>query len=62
MNDGREGNLARAKYENSSRGQTADVNNIARVKGLANKGPLNAVMTIEPADRSYRRLAAVEPR
>lgn len=62
-----EENLGRAKviYENSSRGQTADVNNVARVKALANEGPLIAAMTtIESSLRieANRRLAAADPR
>lgn len=57
-------------YEKISRGQTADVNNVARVKALANESLLNAVMTIELADcgsriepkrrEPHRRLAAAD--
>lgn len=44
--------LVERMYERSSRGQTVDVNNVARVKALANEGPLNTLMTIELADRT----------
>jgi hypothetical protein len=47
-------------YERGGCGQTACVNNVAGVKASTNDGPLKGMMTIEPADRSYRRLAAAD--
>ena len=58
----KEGTSVERMYEKSSVARQPTLDNIARVKALANKGPLNAVMTIEAADRSYRRLVVAAAR